>query len=168
MGRALTRAAMPGVTRRATQAKLLPLLRRVCNLLLAGQGIVGVGVDDGGQSVRGSGLVFDLGGHGVDGVDLHGHGQLVQVAVVEHAAAGSYLKGALLLLLRALNKFLVAHDLEPEEAAGDGHAQRRKNRQISQKRARLRGGTRGGFEPLRMYRRFACMADELQLLASSF
>jgi len=30
------------------------------NLLLAGLGVVGVGVDDGGQSVRGSGLVFDL------------------------------------------------------------------------------------------------------------
>ena len=59
-------------------------------------------------------------GNGVDGVDLHGHGQLVHVAVIEHAAAGRHLKGALLLLLRALNIFVVAHDLEPEETAGDG------------------------------------------------
>ena len=71
--------------------------------------------------------------------DLHGHGQLVQVAVVEHAAARSNLKGALLLLFGALHKLLVADDLEPEEPAADGQAQSRKKRQISQKRARLRG-----------------------------
>ena len=74
----------------------------------------------GGEGVRGGLLVVDLGGIGVDGVHLHGHGQLAQVAVVEHAAARSHLKGALLLLLGALDEFLVAHDLEPEEAGGNG------------------------------------------------
>ena len=44
-------------------------------------------------------------GYGVDGVHLHGHGELAQVAIVENAAARSYFKGALLLLLRALNVF---------------------------------------------------------------
>ena len=71
----------------------------------------------GGQGVRGGLLVGDLRGIGVDGVDQHGHGQLVQVAVVEDAAARRHLKGALLLLLGALDELLVAHDLEPEEAA---------------------------------------------------
>jgi hypothetical protein len=44
----------------------------------------------------------------------------VQVAVVENAAAGRYLKGALLLLFRALDIGLVLDDLEHEEARGDG------------------------------------------------
>ena len=70
--------------------------------------------------MRGGLLVVDLGGVGVDGVDLHGHGQLVQVAVVEDAAARSHLKGALLLLVGALHVLLVVDDLQPEEAAGDG------------------------------------------------
>ena len=71
--------------------------------------------------VRGGGLlVVDFGGDGVDGVDLHGHGELAQVAVVEDAAARRDLKGALLLLLGALDVFGVANDLEPEEAGGDG------------------------------------------------
>ncbi len=65
-------------------------------------------MDDGGEDACGRLLVVDLGGHGVDGVDLHGHGQLAHVAVVKNAAAGSYLKGALLLLLGALNVFAVA------------------------------------------------------------
>ena len=95
-----TLAATSGVTRRATQAKLCPLSSRaaICSSVVCV--VFGVGVHDGGQSVRGGLLVVDLGGHGVDGVHLHGHGQFVQIAVVEHAAPGSYLKGALLLLLR--------------------------------------------------------------------
>ena len=66
-----------------------------------------VGVDDGGEGVRGGFLVGDFRGVGVDGVDLDGHGQLVEVAIVEDAAAGSYLEGALLLLVGALDVFLV-------------------------------------------------------------
>jgi len=47
-------------------------------------------------------------------------GSLVQVAVVEHAAAGRNLEGTLLLLVGALDVLLVLHDLEHEEAEGDG------------------------------------------------
>jgi hypothetical protein len=42
------------------------------------------------------------------------------VAIVENPAAGSYIKGALLLFFRALNKILVTHNLEPEEPSRDG------------------------------------------------
>ena len=43
----------------------------------------------------------------------------MQIAVVEHTAAGSYLKGALLLPLGTLDKLLMAHYLQPEEARGN-------------------------------------------------
>ncbi len=56
-----------------------------------------------GARVGGFVLVVDLIGDGIDGVDLHRHGQLTHVAVVEDATAWRYLKGALLLLLRAFN-----------------------------------------------------------------
>ena len=109
------------MTRRAIQAKLWPAVEAVGDLgFSVVRCVFGVGVDDGGEGARGGLLVVDLGGVGVDGVDLHGHGQFVQVAVVEDAAAGSDLKGALLLLFGALHVFLVAHDLQPEEAACDG------------------------------------------------
>ena len=113
MLRAWTRAETSGVTRRATQAKLRPAARRAAISLFGGARVFGIGVHDGGEDARGGFLVVDLGGVGVDGVDLHRHGQLAQVAVVENAAAGSHLEGALLLLLGALDVFLVAHDLEP-------------------------------------------------------
>ena len=51
--------------------------------------------------------------------DLHGHGQLAQVAVIEHAAARSYLKGALLLPLGALHVLAVTHYLKPEKPKDD-------------------------------------------------
>jgi hypothetical protein len=44
----------------------------------------------------------------------------VEITVVEHAAAGSYLEGALLLLVGALGILLVLHNLEHEETDGDG------------------------------------------------
>ena len=47
-------------------------------------------------------------------------GKFAQIAIVKNAAAGSYLKGALLLLLGALNIFAMANDLNPEEASGNG------------------------------------------------
>ena len=105
------------------------------NLLLGGQCIVGVGVHQRGQRVRRRLLVVDLGGHGVEGVRLHRHGQLVQVAVVEHAAAGSYLKSSLLLPLGALHELLVAHHLQPEQAAANRHRPHQKE-QADQPEAR--------------------------------
>ena len=85
-----------------------------------GERVFGIGVDERSECACGSLLVGDLTGIGVDGVDQHGHGQLAHVAVVEDAAARSDVESALLLFFSALNKVLVAHDLEPEEAAGDG------------------------------------------------
>ena len=102
-------------------------------------------------------LVVDLRGNGVDGVDLHGHGQLAHVAVVENAAAGRNFKGALLLLVGALDVFLVAHDLQPEEAAAMATAQKRKKTQISQKRARFMGVARCVTVSGRVARRAACI-----------
>jgi hypothetical protein len=86
------------------------------NLYLGCLDIVGVDVNDCGESMGGGLLVCNLGGHGEDRVHLHGHGQLVQIAVIEHAPARSHLEGALLLPLCALHVLLVAHHLEPEEA----------------------------------------------------
>ena len=99
---------------------------------------------DGGERARGGRLVVDFGGIGVDGVDLHGHGQLVQIAVEEHAAAGSDFKGALLLLIGALDEFLVAEYLEPEQAAGD-QACPDQERRRSARSASPRGVARGTF-----------------------
>ena len=80
-------------------------------------------------------LVVDLGGHGVDGVDLDGHRQFAQVAIVEHAASRRYFKGALLLLLCALNEFLMTDNLKPEEATGNGAGPKEK-KQANQPEAR--------------------------------
>jgi hypothetical protein len=93
----LTRAEVSGFTRRATQAKLCPFQARG-NLLLGGLRVIAGRYAPARPAHARRLLVVDLGGHGVDGVHLHGHGQLAQVAVVEYAAARSYLKGALLLL----------------------------------------------------------------------
>ena len=90
------------------------------DLRLGGLRVFRIGVDQGGKGARGGGVVVDLGGVGVDGVDLNGHCQLAQVAVVEHAAARRDLEGALLLLLGAVDELAVADDLQPEEAGGDG------------------------------------------------
>ena len=100
--------------------KVLALVETMGDLVFGGQLVFRVGVDDSGERTGGAFLVVDLGRNGVDGVDLHGHGQLVHVAVIENAAAGRDLKGALLLLFRALHVFVVANDLQPEETRGDG------------------------------------------------
>ena len=89
------------------------------DLLFGGLGVVGVGVDNRGQGVSRRLLVVNLAGNGEDRVHLHGHGQLVQVAVIEHAAARIHFEGPLLLLFGALDVLLVAHHLQPEEAKGD-------------------------------------------------
>ena len=99
--------AQPNLRRHAPRhpGKVAPGRQPRGNLLLGGLRVVGVGMDDCGQRMRGRLLIVDLGGHGEDGVHLHRHGQLAQVAVIEHAAARSYLEGALLLLLGAFYKF---------------------------------------------------------------
>ena len=73
-------------------------------------------MNDRGQRARGRRLVVDLGGNGEDRIHLHRHRQLAQIAVIEHAAPRRHLKGALLLLGRALHVLVVAHHLKPEEA----------------------------------------------------
>ncbi len=96
-----------GVTRRAIQAKLCPAARRAAISLSVVRTSSGSVWTMAARVCAAAFLSSISRGVGVDGVDLHGHGQLVQVAVVEHAAAGSYLKGALLLPVGALNVFLV-------------------------------------------------------------
>ncbi len=145
MLRARTRAETSGVTRRATQAKLWPLLRR-----LAISGSV-VRLSSGSvwtiaARLRAAACLSSIfGGHGVDGVDLHGHGEFAHIAVIEDAAAGSHLKGALLLLLRALDVFGVADDLEPEETACDGEGPEKEKKAHKPEARQLHGhGARCG------------------------
>jgi hypothetical protein len=106
----------------------------------------------GGQRAGEARLVVNFSGDGVDGVDLDGHGQFVQVAVVENAAARSYLKGALLLLsARSMNsgwRTIWSQNRRLTMAT----AQRTKKRLISQKRARLRGTARAGLLRFRLAR----------------
>ncbi len=64
-------------------------------------------------------FVRDIGGHYINGIGEHGHRQLVQIAVVENAAAGRYLKGALLLLGGAVDEIFVMNDLQPDQPATD-------------------------------------------------
>ena len=87
------------------------------NLLLGGLRVIRVGVYQRGQPVRGRGLVFHIAGRGVNRIHLHGHGQLMQVAVIKHASARRYLDTALLLLGRTVLEFGVAHHLQPEQPA---------------------------------------------------
>ncbi len=125
----------PGVTRRAIQAKLLPSSRR-CAIWSSRVSLSSGSVwTIGGQHAGCGFLVVDLRRNGIDGVDLHGHGEFVHVAVVENAAAGRNLKGALLLLLGALNVFVVADDLQPEEARGNGTRPRRERSRRQAKNA---------------------------------
>ena len=126
-----------GVTRRAIQAKPRPSFEALGDFVTRwsarrpdrrGRGGEGAGP---GRLV----FVFDFVGDGVDGVDLHGHGEFAHVAVVEDAAARRDLKGALLLALCALNVVGVVNELKPEEADGDGERpEKRRRKQMSQKR----------------------------------
>ena len=95
----------------------MPYIQASGNLLLGGLRVVRVDVHNCGQRMGGRLLIRNLGGHGKDGVHLHRHGQLAQVAVIEHAAPRSNVKGALLLLPGALQKFAVMHYLKPEETS---------------------------------------------------
>ena len=115
------------------------------DLLLGGPRVFRIGVDDCGESMSGCLFVFDLGGHGEDGVNLHGHGQLAQIAVIKHAAARCHLEGALLLLFRALDVLLVLHHLEPEEARGnqDGPEQKKQADKPEARQLQRRGAQRG-------------------------
>ena len=142
-------------TRRATQAKFSALLRGDRRSGLRGSACLLGRCGRLRASVRAARpcLVVDLGGNGVDGVDLHGHGQFVQVAVVENAAARSDFKRALLLLLRALDVFVVTDDLQPEETCRDGEcpeekeaANKPETRQPHRRGARCNGARTNGSE----------------------
>ena len=115
--------------------KAIAFVETIENLLLSGLRIVGINVNDGRECVRGGRLVVDLNRHGKDRVHLHRHGQLVQIAVVQNAAPRRDFKRALLLLLRALNEFLMANNLEPEKTACD-RAGPKKKEQADQPEAR--------------------------------
>jgi hypothetical protein len=70
--------------------------------------------------VRAGFLVRDFSGIGVDRRHLYRHGQFLQIAVVENAAARRDFEGALLLSGGALHIRVVAHNHEPEHAGADG------------------------------------------------
>ena len=128
---------------------------------LRGSACLRIGVDDGGQRARRGFLVVDLRGNGVDGVDLHGHGQFVQVAVVENAAARRDLKGALLLLLRRAPRIPCGERSAARRGASQWRqAQKRKKPQTSQKRASFMGVARGVTVRGRLARRAACIVDQ--------
>ena len=115
------------------------------DLIQASELVFGVGVDDSSKGARGGLWIVDLGGIGVDGIDLHGHGEFAHVAVVKDAAARRDLKGALLLLLRAFDVFVVVDDLEPEETRGDGESPEEKEAGDQPETRQLHGrGARGG------------------------
>ena len=97
--------------------EVVPRVQARGNLVVRGQRIFRIGVHQRGQCARGGRLVGNLAGIGVDRVGQDGHGQLAQVAVVENATARSHFKGSLLLLGGAFYKVLMAHDLQPEQAA---------------------------------------------------
>jgi hypothetical protein len=82
-----------------------------------------VGVEDGGERLGdgGAALIGDIARDCIDGVDRDSHGELVQVAVIEDAATGSDLKGALLLQGCARYPLTMPNHLKPDEAAADEH-----------------------------------------------
>ena len=105
-------AGHPGKVARPVETRL--------DLVLRGEMIGRIHVNNLRQQGRVTRLVIaQLAGDRVHAVHQHGHGQLMQVAVVEHAAPRSHLKGAQLLLLRALLIILVAHHLQPHQTHGD-------------------------------------------------
>ena len=72
-------------------------------------------MDDAGERRGRRVLVVDLARYAIDRVDEDRHRQLVQIAVVEHAAARRHLKGALLLARRKLHIFTVGGHLQPDQ-----------------------------------------------------
>ncbi len=118
--RGLKLARDPGEVSRGVQAS--------GNLMRGSETVGGVGVHHFGQG-SGNRLTLgfpfrilplgDLRGHGVDRVGQHGHGQLMQIAIVEDAAPGRDLKGALLLPGGTVHEILVVHHLQPDQTATD-------------------------------------------------
>ena len=100
--------------------KAVSVVKPVGNLRFGGSLVLRIDMNDSGEDMCRALLVVDLGGHGVNRVDLHRGGKLAQIAIVEYAATGSYFECALLLLLGALDIFAVMNDLNPEEASGNG------------------------------------------------
>ena len=95
------------------------------NLMRGSEAVGGVGVHDFGQ---GSGNSLPLGSagspsaflkDGVDRIGQRGHGQLMQIAIVEDSAARRDLEGALLLPGGTVHEVLVMDDLQPDQAAAD-------------------------------------------------
>ena len=118
--RGLELACDPGEVSRGVQASR--------NLMRGSEAVRGIGVHHFGQGVgdrQTLGVpIFvasfgDLRGHGVDRIGQHGHGQLVQITVVENSAARRDLKGALLLAGSAVHKILVMDYLQPYQAANN-------------------------------------------------
>ena len=108
------------------------------NLMRGSEAVGRVGVHHFGQ---GSGNRLPLGvpsgsprrdfrRHRVDRIGQHGHGQLMQVAVVENSAPRRNLKGALLLPGGTVHVVFVMDDLQPDQAATDQDDPATKKRDI--------------------------------------
>ncbi len=85
--------------------KAVAIVKALGDLLLGCLPVGRVDVCQAGEGARVGGfvLVVNFSGDRIDGVHLHGHGELAHVAVVEDTAARRYFKCALLLLLRAFD-----------------------------------------------------------------
>jgi hypothetical protein len=80
--------------------KALRVVEARQNLLLRGEVVRGFGMHHLGQHLRRRRAVLaHLRRHSEDRIDRHRHGQLAQVAVVQHTALRGHLEGALLLVL---------------------------------------------------------------------
>ena len=149
--------------------EVLALVEAMGDLVFAGQLVFGVGVYDRGQRACSGFLIVNLGGHRVDGVDLHGHGELVHVAVVENAAARRNLKGALLLFCARSTYSLWRTICSQKSRVAMATPRIERSRDTSQKRASFIGMARDVTVRGRVARRAACMFDqrfEFQIRAS--
>src|ERR1700733_426942 len=110
--------------------KAVAVVQALGNFVFGGLCVSWIDVSEAGEGARVGGLIFvvDLIGDCIDRVDLDRHGQLAHVAVVENAAARRHLKGALLLLLRALDVVVVANQLQPKETRRDGKSPKKKEK----------------------------------------
>lgn len=121
------------------------VVESISDLVFGGPLVFKIDVNDAGKEVRGGFLVVDLGGHGVDGVDLYGGGEFAQIAIVQNAATRSYFKCALLLLFSALDILVMMNNLEPEEPARDSQSSEEEKQAHKPKARQLEGrGARSG------------------------
>jgi len=115
-GRRVELAGDPGEAARGVEAGI--------DLARGGEAVGRIGVDGLGQRGGGGVLVAHLGGDAVDGIDQHRHGQLMQVAVVEHSAARRDGEGALLLAAGQLDEVGMRGQLQPCQAQEEDHRPR--------------------------------------------